>query len=104
MKSSRITGLKLLLGIVAMIMAVNIHATDITRKETLLTHSLSSVPGLIADSIDLGDFYTEASVKLYFTADSNGKAGKIKVKSFKANERTGYSKKELGRHCQAWRS
>ena len=72
MKSSRTTGLKLLLGIVAMIMAVNIHATDITRKETLLTHSLSSVPGLIADSIDLGDFYTEASVELYFTADSNG--------------------------------
>ena len=72
MKSSRITGLKLLLGIVAMVTAVNIHATDITRKETLLTHSLSYVPGLIADSIDLGDFYTEASVELYFTADSNG--------------------------------
>lgn len=95
MKSSRITGLKLLLGIAAMIMAINIHATDITRKETLLTHSLSYVPGLIADSIDLGDFYTEASVELYFTADSNGNAGKIRVKSFKANERAGYSKKEL---------
>lgn len=95
MKSSRIISLKLLLGIVAMIMAVNIHATDVTREETLLTHSLSHVPGLIADSIDLGDFYTEASVELYFTADSNGKARKIRVKSFKANERAGYSKKEL---------
>lgn len=95
MKSSRITGLKLLLGIAAMVMAVNIHATDVTRKETLLTHSLSYVPGLIADSIDLEDFYTEASVKLYFTADSNGNARKIRVKDFKANERTGYSKKEL---------
>lgn len=95
MKSPRITGLKLLLGIAAMIMAVNIHATDVTRKETLLTHSLSYVPGLIAESIDLGDFYTEASVELYFTADSNGNAGKIRVKSFKANERAGYSKKEL---------
>ena len=95
MKSSRIISLKLLLGIVAMIMAVNIHATDITRKDTLLTHSLSYVPGLIADSIDLGDFYTEASVELYFTVDSNGKARKIRVKDFKANERAGYSKKEL---------
>ena len=95
MKSRLKTSLKLLFGIAAMVMAVNIHATDVTREETLLTHSLSYVPGLIADSIDLGDFYTEASVELYFTADSNGKARKIKVKSFKANERAGYSKKEL---------
>ena len=95
MKSRLKTSLKLLFGIAAMVMAVNIHATDVTREKTLLTHSLSYVPGLIADSIDLGDFYTEASVELYFTADSNGKARKIRVKDFKANERAGYSKKEL---------
>ena len=95
MKSIRGTIQRLLLGFAAMFAASGVNADDTARVDTLVTCSLSTIPGLVADSIDMGDLYLNATVEMHFTAGSDGKAADIKVKSFKACERSGWNRKEL---------